>query len=183
MVEEQAQPTDSRMEVTNTPSQASQHDSSFMKWQFENKPEIQRMKLKLKGLEYSPFTKKYEQICRPVLSDEGIFRITGLVEVYTGKIFQLTNYTQDEIDILVESFELDVVRFLSSYAKEYGLTVLTDMDYVLLIVSGPVMASVKRSLNAGTYKGMSMGFQHTEVSQMNPQRRGGWLSRLLPKTI
>ena len=163
-----------------TPAMAAAYDSGFIKWQLENKELIKEIAIKLKGLSRDPVTFELKQMARPLMSDEGINWIIWIVETLTYKLFQLTNYSQDDIEENIERFEHELVSHLFIHAKAYNFNYSQDMRIVHLICRNIVEASMKRSLNFGTMNKISVGFKHTEQETMQQQGKQSFFSKYLP---
>lgn len=180
---EPAGPQNSNSKVINAPALMTQQPAEFLKWQFENDELVERLKWRLKGMEYNHSKKGFVKVCKPMLNESGVFWVLTAVETFTDKMFHLTNYESEEITDMAERFEHDLVYHLFAHAKDYGLNITADLRMVHNIVSNTVMASIKRSLKGKTYQGLSMGFQHTEITSAAPEKKQGLFSRFLPRTI
>jgi len=160
------------------PAMIHTQDPEFIKWQFQTKQLIVDIERRLKGEVWDFKEENYMPRLQPMLNEEGISYVIGQVEAHTSPLMQLSNLQDEEIEDMLERFELNLIQHFYSHYRNYHMDYITDMKGLLTMITNIVRASLKRSLGAGAYKGLTLGVQQTETMTERSQQRKGFWQRL-----
>ena len=153
------------------------YDGQFMKHLIDNQPFLEDVYNKLSGRIKKPGINEFIMV-KPKLNEEGIGWILAALSIFTDKLFSTSNYSSEEINRDMEDFELTLVRHLFAHYREFDLDIIADLDMIRVLVAQTVQGCLKKSQNAGFFKGFSQSTQHTEVVSDRPsQQKEGMLSR------
>lgn len=131
-------------EVTSMPRY--EMDSAIHKWLFDPDTVLKEIEKTLRGLVYDKNTRTYKRAFMPLLSDDGINMFLYFLRPYTSKIFSLSNFTANDINIMMLEFSKDLTAMLGTETDWFGIDE-NHLSIVKRIVEDTVYANLRRALN------------------------------------
>lgn len=149
------------------------HDPSFTRWHLELKKELKGFRKQLEGYE-EILPNQYKKIGEPVANKEGINGIVLFVGYRVTKISQLTDFTDDDINMIMEFTEDALIGLFYLKWEEWEIDVeVVDSFYESIIDF--IYSALTRAKAGWTMKELShttRTIENLSPDQQVQQRRG-----------
>ena len=124
-------------------------DETTRRWQLSGIDVVEEIAYRFKGYSFDYAKNKWVQ--NPdlrLMSDQGIAEICGKLSTFINKNVLLSNFTNNEIRLMLIDFEKSMTWPLEYNWKEWGIH-KHDLDVIWLTICNAAWASLNRALNAG----------------------------------
>jgi len=158
------------MQQASTLFNNNDEDNNMVKWRLDPEKELARIERLLRkqvptrndrGELFYANPKKEDQL----FNEYGINEIMNILSSYINKSITLSNYTEDEINKIMESFSIEIVDFIYINAEKFGLDTPEKKKHfpmVVKIIVDLVDATYHRSIGGKEAEGLN---KVTMVSQ------------------
>lgn len=96
-------------------------DESTRKWQLSSTDIIEEARQRLAGYHYSENQQKWTKICEPWMNDDGIGRVTNIMNFYINKNVQLSYLEPEQIEGMTMAFCGELSEFLRFHFSVYDI--------------------------------------------------------------
>ena len=170
---------DASQRKVNTSIPRYELDGSVHKWLFDPDLVLREIERILRGVVYDPHTKNYNQVFKPLLTNEGINFFLYFLRPYTSRIFSLSNLTNEQINNIMLDFTTDLTVLLGTDTEWFGVEE-NQLSVVTRIVTDTIFANLRRGLDGKGLDLIQNTQQTTEVVNTkgkSPFNIGGLFNR------
>ena len=120
-MEMQQSPTPYRMpkEMKETVTLKQPMDEGTRKWQLSPLDTIEELRQRLRGCFYNEGKGAWEQVCDPWMNEEGIGRLSNILNFYINKNVQLSYFEPDIIENMQIAFCRELSEFMRFHYSQY----------------------------------------------------------------
>jgi hypothetical protein len=143
---------------------------------------ILEVEMALKGMQMDK-DGEWKQVTKPLLNDEGVFRMIELIKTMVSKCMIMSNLTEEQISKLSKELGRNICRELTTNKKKYDVQD-NDRSTIVSIILYPSYESANSALENGLRRFLKSGIIETTINtQGNQQMKsgkggGGFLSAL-----
>jgi len=147
-------------------------DPAVHKWMFSNEEVLREIERSLRGQVYDRKQKKWVQALNPLLNDDGINMIIYVLKPYTSHLFSFSQFSNDEIKMMMLQFMEDIVVLLATECDEFGIEE-NQLSIVKNVIENTIFATLKKA-----QEGLSLGFLRDTQKTVETigQKQGGVMS-------
>ncbi len=128
------------------------YQPQFLAWRLSIDEVLEDVELFLKGKRRRP-DGSIESIGDPLMTDEGIYRLRLLLE-NLGKNLFLSNFTKEDINKIMRSIRLTVIKFIARNYDKYQIK-REDWDIILTTIETLFFTALKRAYLEGERKSLA----------------------------
>jgi len=143
-------PNASTTEITSRPRY--EVDPTIHKWMFSNEDVLKEIERSLRGQTYDRKQKKWIQVLKPLLNDDGINMIIYILKPYTSTLFSFSQFSDKEISFTMMQFMEDLIPLLATECENFGIDE-NHLSIVKRVVEDTIYATLKKAEG-----GLSLGF-------------------------
>ena len=96
-------------------------DEGTRKWQLSSTDTIEELRQRLRGAYFNESTGKWTTICAPWMNEEGIGRVSNILNFYINKNMQLSYFEPDTIENMELAFCRELSEYMRFHYRQYGI--------------------------------------------------------------
>lgn len=132
-------------------------DEGTRKWQLSPLDTIEELRQRLRGAYFNEAKGIWEQVCDPWMNEEGIGRVSNILNFYINKNMQLSYFEPD----IIENMQIEFCKILSEFMRfhqsQYGV-----MKEHVWIISNMLADCVYAALQRARFGKESQFIENTE---------------------
>ena len=153
-------------------------DESSRKWQLSPLDTIEEIRQRLKGNYYNESKAQWVYACEPWMNDEGIGRLSSIINFYVNKNVQLSYFEPEIIENMTIQFSFALSEFLRFHYAQYGVR-KEHVDIVANMITDFVYAALQRA-RFGKESQFIENTEQRHITTMEGQQQGsgGMMSKI-----
>jgi len=127
-------------------------DPTIHKWMFSNVEVLKEIEKSLRGQIYDRKKRKWIQVLKPLLNDDGINMVIYILKPYTSTLFSFSQFSDKEISMTMMQFMEDLIPLLATECDNFGIDE-NHLSIVKRVIEDTIYATLKKAEG-----GLSLGF-------------------------